>query len=330
MVISGGVSLGAYEAGYNWAMVKMLSNIKHHSQTVEPKLRSVTGASAGSINALLTAMYWCQKPSILEGNTVDNNLFYSTWVELGLNELIIEGRDPHNKSTLFSRRSLQKSATNILERLAQPIYQKGCKVPLGFSVTKAKPIVSEFQNSGIKIRNQHFSIPFTIKEQQGQLQLFNRTMPPSSDYYISIPNIEHDNGKVIDVLFASSAFPGAFQQIKLNYIYNKKPYSSYFIDGGAYDNLPLQLATELDKRAKDFIFIDPSNMRNEPPETKEETQEEKPPIGFLNSNALPLMNAVDIFQSMRLYNAISQYFTKESGNKLILSSRQHPITGKFL
>ncbi len=27
MVISGGVSLGAYEAGYNWAMIKMLSRI---------------------------------------------------------------------------------------------------------------------------------------------------------------------------------------------------------------------------------------------------------------------------------------------------------------
>jgi predicted acylesterase/phospholipase RssA len=329
MVISGGVSLGAYEAGYNWAMVKMLSNIKHQSQTVNPQLRSVTGASAGSINALLTAMYWCQKPNVLAGNSVEDNLFYSTWVELGLNELIIEGRDPNNKSTLFSRRSLKKSADNILERLSRPIYQKGCSVPLGFAVTKAKPIVSEFQNSGIKIRNQHFSIPFTIKEQEGKLQIFNKTMPPSSDYYISIPNIEQDNGKVIDVLFASSAFPGAFQQIKLDYIYEKKPYSSYFIDGGAYENLPLQLAIELDKRAKDFIFIDPSNMRDEPPEQEKE-EEETPPIGFLSSNALPLINAVDIFQSMRLYNAISQYFTKESGNRLILSSRKHPITGKFL
>ncbi|MDQ7046421.1 MAG: patatin-like phospholipase family protein, partial [Sulfurovum sp.] len=51
MVISGGVSLGAYEAGYNWAMIKMLKKAK----SVEPELHSVAGASAGSINALLSA-----------------------------------------------------------------------------------------------------------------------------------------------------------------------------------------------------------------------------------------------------------------------------------
>jgi len=329
MVISGGVSLGAYEAGYNWAMVKMLSNIKHESQIVDPQLRSVTGASAGSINALLTSMYWCQKADIQEKNSIDDNLFYNTWVELGLNELIIKGRDANNKSTLFSRDALKKSAKAMLEHLNKPIYEEGCEVPLGFSVTKATPITSEFQNSGVKIHNQHFSIPFTIKEQNGKLQLFNRKMPKSTDYYISIPDIENNNSKVIDVLFASSAFPGAFQQIKLDYLYEGKRHSNYFIDGGAYDNLPLQLAIELDKRAKDFIFIDPSNMRNEPEESKID-KEEKAPIGFLNSNASPLMNAVDIFQSMRLYNAITQYFGDDSGKKLILSSRQHPITGKFL
>jgi len=331
MVISGGVSLGAYEAGYNWAMVKMLSNIRATNPAVQPHLRSVTGASAGSINALLTAMYWCQEPKITDTNSIDNNLFYNTWVGLGLEELIIEGRDPQNRSTLFKRDALRLQAKNMLEHFNKPIYREGCSVPLGIAVTKATPIISEFQNSGIKIKNQHFSIPFTVKENGGKLTIENRVMPESTDYYLSIPNIENDISKISNVLFASSAFPGAFQQIKLDYLYEGKRSSSYFIDGGAYDNLPLQLATELDPRAKDFIFIDPSNMRGEEELKKQQKQEsETPPIGFLNANSLPLMSAVDIFQSMRLYNAITQYFTKESGRKLILSSRHHPITGKFL
>ena len=58
MVISGGVSLGAYESGYNWAMIKMLNKVRVNGKLVEPDLRSVAGASAGSINALLSAMYW--------------------------------------------------------------------------------------------------------------------------------------------------------------------------------------------------------------------------------------------------------------------------------
>ncbi|HHH20080.1 MAG TPA: patatin-like phospholipase family protein [Campylobacterales bacterium] len=326
MVISGGVSLGAYEAGYNWAMIKMLSNIKQHSQLVDPKMRSVTGASAGSINALLSAMYWCQRDDVTTKNRVNDNLFYDTWVKLGLEDLIIEGHDTHNKSTLFSRDELRIKAQHILEHLDQPIYEPGCEVPLGFTVTKSKPMITEF--SGIPIKNQHFSVPLTLYEQQGRIKLKNRTMPPSSDYFLAIPGIEHDNSKIRDVLFASSAFPGAFEQVKLDYLYEGKAESAYFIDGGAYDNLPLQLAKELDNRAADFLFIDPDNMRKEAQLHEEE--EETPPIGFLSSNAIPLVSAVDIFKSMRLYSAIHQYFGEHSTNSLILSSRYHPITGQFL
>ena len=333
MVISGGVSLGAYEAGYNWAMVKMLTNIREKSQRVEPKLRSVTGASAGSINALLTAMYWCQDPELVKNsniiNDIDNNHFYNTWVGLGLKDLIITDHNSSNKSTLFKREKLREASKFILEEMEKPIYKKGCEVPLGFSVTKATPIVTEFQKTGIKIKNQHFSVPFTLKEKNHKLILLNKKMLPSTDYYISIPNIENNTSKVIDVLFASSAFPGAFRQIKLDYVYDNKAYSSYFIDGGAYENLPLQLATELDPKAKEFIFIDPSNMRKEK-ELLPQDENESEPVGFLTSNAIPLLNSLEIFQSMRLYNAISQYFDETSGKNLILSSRFHPITGKFL
>ena len=326
MVISGGVSLGAYEAGYNWAMIKMLTNIKHHSQLVDPHMRSVTGASAGSINALLSAMYWCQRDEIPTKNSVEDNLFYDTWVKLGLENLIIEGRDSDNKSTLFTRDELRVKAKHILEHLDQPIYEQGCEVPLGFTVTKSKPMITEF--SGIPIKNQHFSVPLTLYEEDSRIKLKNRTMPPSSDYFLVIPGIEKDNGKIRDVLFASSAFPGAFEQVKLDYIYEGKADSAYFIDGGAYDNLPLQLAKELDTRASDFVFIDPDNMRKE--DQSHEEEEEQPPVGFLSSNAIPLVSAVNIFKSMRLYNAIHQYFGEQSNNSLILSSRYHPITGQFL
>ena len=113
MVISGGVSLGAYEAGYNWAMIKMLSKIRDNGKLAKPELRSVAGASAGSINALMTAMYWCQKDDIPLRNTVDDNLFYETWVNLGIEDLAIHGIDPNNKSTLFTRKGLEKKATYI-------------------------------------------------------------------------------------------------------------------------------------------------------------------------------------------------------------------------
>jgi predicted acylesterase/phospholipase RssA len=328
MVISGGVSLGAYESGYNWATVRMLAKLKSLESKNHPELRSVAGASAGSINALLTAMYWCQKESVPYRNSVEDNLFYETWVNLGIEDLIIKGKDPENKSTLFTRKELKNKAAQIMEHMGKNIYRNGCEVPMGFAVTKVTPIIEEFQ--GIKIKNQNFSIPLSFKVKNGKATIVNKKMPEESTaFHLAIPNIEHDYTKIVDVLFASSAFPGAFQQVKLKYKYKGKIRSNYFIDGGAYDNIPLQLATELNSKANLFIFMDPNNMRKEPVLTEKE-EEEKPPVGFLTSSASPLSSSVEIFQQMKLYQAINQYFRRNPDRKLILSSRFHPLTAGFL
>jgi len=326
MVISGGVSLGAYESGYNWAIIKMLSEIKTKNIRLDPNLKSVSGASAGSINGLLSAMYWCQKESIPYENSVDNNLFFETWVNLGIEDLMIQGKDPENKSTLFTRKELYKKADKIMDHLSKPIYKEGCEVPIGFAVTKVTPIKEKFQ--GITIKNQTFSIPFTFKIVNGKVKIENKEMPPSDTFFLSIPGIEKDYRKIIDVLFASSAFPGAFQQVKLKYKYKGKVQSHYFIDGGAFNNIPLDLATELNSEAKLFIFMDPTNMRKE--HKVDESYEERPPVGFLTSSASPLKSSIEIFQQMQLYSAINKYFKHNPERKLILSSRYHPLTARYL
>jgi predicted acylesterase/phospholipase RssA len=327
MVISGGVSLGAYEAGYNWAIIKMLSKVKANKELAEPNLKSVAGASAGSINALLSAMYWCQKETVPLHNHIDDNLFYETWVNLGIEDLAIEGKDPQNKSSLFSRRGLKRKAHKIIEHLEKPIFKKNCEVPLGVAVTKVTPIIEDIH--GIKIKNQNFSVPLSFKEKNGKGTVVNKILPPSSDFYISIPGIEKDKQKLVNLLFASGAFPGAFQQVKLDYAYKGKKYSNYFIDGGLYDNVPLDLAIALNEKASTFFFMDPSNMRKEAIE-KDTTQKEEKPLGFIETNLLPVFSSFDIMQSMKLYEAINQNFRNGSDKKLVLSSRFHPLTGKYL
>ena len=327
LIISGGVSLGAYEAGYNWAMIKMLNEVKKSSQLIEPELRSVAGASAGSINALLSAMYWCQKDSVPLHNSVDDNLFYETWVHLGIEDLAINGKDPSNKNSLFTRRGLEKKGEIIIDHLKKPIFKKNCEVPLGVSVTKVKPIVENI--SGIKVKNQNFSVPLIFKEKNGQGIVENNPLPKSTDFYLSIPGIEKDRQKLMNLLFASGAFPGAFQQVKLDYRYKGKNHSHYFIDGGLYDNVPLDLAIALNKKSTHFLFMDPSNIRNEIM-VKENEGEEELPVGFITTNLIPVFSSFDIMQSMKLYEAINNNFRGNSNKKLILSSRHHPITGKFL
>jgi len=327
LVISGGVSLGAYEAGYNWALIKMLSKVKAEDVSVEPELSSVAGASAGSINALLSAMYWCQKDSIPLRNSVDDNLFYETWVNLGIEDLIIKGEHPNNQSSLFTHDGLLKKGDKIIEHLKQPIFEKNCEVPLGVSVTKVTPIVENI--SGIKVKNQNFSVPLVFKEKNGQGIVENKVLPQSTDFYISIPGIEKDRHKLINLLLASGAFPGAFKQMKLDYKYKGKTHSHYFIDGGLYDNVPLDLAIALNKKASYFFFMDPSNMRKETV-TVDEDEEEHMPVGFISTNLIPVFSSFDIMQSMKLYDAINKNFRGNSDKKLILSSRFHPITGKYL
>ncbi len=327
MVISGGVSLGAYEAGYNWAVIKMLTQLRENDTLVQPNLKSVAGASAGSINALLSAIYWCQKDTVNLHNRVDDNLFYETWVKLGIEDLAIRGKDPHNKSSLFSRRGLEKKGKKILEHMRQPIFKKGCEVPLGVSVTKVKPIVEEIQ--GIQIKNQNFSVPLLLKEKDGSVIVENKKLPPDGDFYLAIPNISKERQKIVTLLFASGAFPGAFQQVKLEYDYKGTIDSGYFIDGGLYDNVPLDLAIALDQTANTFFFMDPSNMRKERSNPDHETEEEIP-IGFIETNLLPIFNSFNIMQSMKLYEAINQNFRGDSNKSLVLSSRFHPITGKYL
>ena len=327
LVISGGVSLGAYEAGYNWALIKMLSKIKSMNVDIRPDLLSVAGASAGSINTLLSAMYWCQKESVPYQNSVDDNLFYETWVHLGLEDLVIEGKDPNNHSTLFTRKPLVQKAQKIMQHMKKPVFREGCEIPMAYAVTKVTPIVEEYQ--GIKIKNQAFSVPLTFKVTGGKVSITNRKMPPSTAFYISIPGIEKDYTKVTDVLFASSAFPGAFQQVKLRYEYKGKIAAEYFIDGGAYNNVPLQQATELAPEAKLFIYMDPSNLRNQP-KAEAKAKKESAPVGFLSANLSPLTTTVDIYQQMTLYQAINLYFKPYPDRKLVLSSRYHPLTAGFL
>ena len=327
MVISGGVSLGAYEAGYNWAMINMLKREKTKSKIVDPELRSVAGASAGSINSLLTAMYWCQEDSVPLRNSINDNLFFETWVHLGIEDLAIIGEDPNNQNSLFTADGLRKKGDKIIKHLEQPIFKKNCEVPLGIAVTKAQPITETV--SGIKIKNQNFSVPLVFKEKNGRGIVENKVMPPSATFYISIPGIEKDRHKLINLLIASGSFPAAFPQTKLNYEYKGKKNSAYFVDGGLYDNVPLDLAIALDERSNYYFFMDPGNMRKEKTVVEKKDKEELP-VGFIHPNLLPLFTSFDIMQSMKLYQAINKNFRGNTDMTLTLSSRYFPLVGEFL
>ena len=332
MVISGGVSLGAYESGYNWALISILKRLKAKGKDI--RLKTFTGASAGSINALISAVEWCKRDDVNALNQVDNNLLYNTWIDIDYQDLIIKGKS-ENKSSLFKRDALIKKANMIVDFMKKPYFKKGCSVNLGIAVTKAIPIEENFR--GITIKNQSFNVILELYEKNGRLYLRNKPFNDNLLYTIQIPGINKDISKIKDVLFASSAFPGAFEPVKLDFIYKGKRMSGYFIDGGVYNNIPLDLAIALNKKANYYLFIDPDNLREGSKKckrinnkTKQSDKNIDDNSGFLGTNILPLMHSVDVFRAMKLYEAINRYFRYTNSRNLILSSRYHPITGKFL
>jgi hypothetical protein len=90
LTISGGVSLGAYEAGQSWALVEVLRRFRElPTETGEGRegvLAGVTGASAGSINSLIAVVAWCERDAG-RVSTVEDNLFWRTWIPLGIERL---------------------------------------------------------------------------------------------------------------------------------------------------------------------------------------------------------------------------------------------------
>ncbi|MCW8852234.1 MAG: hypothetical protein OQK44_06165, partial [Gammaproteobacteria bacterium] len=81
IAISGGASKGAYEAGLNWSAIKILGETNSFrnmtgGQFFPLEAVSITGASAGGINTLLSGLSWCSLAEKDGGisNRIDNNV----------------------------------------------------------------------------------------------------------------------------------------------------------------------------------------------------------------------------------------------------------------
>lgn len=97
LTISGGISLGSYEAGLNWALLRLIKASRSPSPpdgafAYPMDLVAMTEASAGNINAFLSAVEWLSSPS--EGHpttdprwSAEGNLFWDAWIPVGLDQL---------------------------------------------------------------------------------------------------------------------------------------------------------------------------------------------------------------------------------------------------
>lgn len=246
--ISGGVSLGAYEAGFLYYALEA-----SRQSPALPEMRLVTGASAGSVNGLIAILAQCgERPGDLR-----DSLFWRTWIPTGLGELYRP--EEVGPQGAFSRRFLETAADRI-ERDFQAGLSETCDVVFGVAVTRVEPRT---------VRAAKGRLELPTMEEKFALRIRGRGAgrPPSVTNYVE-PRYELEQvmlptgaggevpfSSLRDLVFASTAFPLAFPPQRLDHCSipaGARPEcpasaatQALFVDGGVFDNSPLRLASRL-------------------------------------------------------------------------------------
>jgi hypothetical protein len=246
LTISGGVSLGAYEAGLlHYALAWLEANDRPF------EVRLATGTSAGSINALLAVLTHCGRGA----TRLHDSVFWQTWIPLGLDELY-RASEVEMRSA-FSLRWVDRTSRALAERWQAGV-DDSCDVVLGISTTRVVPRNVELAGGALRVPRieEHFALRLQGRGPAKSPRLTNYVgsgdtllLPEGADGEVSFEALR-------DLLLASSAFPLAFAPVELAHCVpvpgtgtprcsGTAVQKALFIDGGLFDNTPLRQATWL-------------------------------------------------------------------------------------
>lgn len=274
LVVSGGVSLGAYQAGFLYTLVETM---KRNPELLDLKI--ATGASAGSTNGLLSLIASCEPP---QPDPTESMLFRS-WKDIGFPDLF----EPKKTTAIaaFSRTPMDRVAERLEEHLKKGL-SPTCDVVLGVSTTrltsKKRPLGP---NSALELP--HTEEKFVVRLRgrgPGKTPLFENYVDATYGFPQGLLPLA-DEGRAVsavrDLLYASSAYPFAFAPVPLAHCMTDPEHpkavctaetaiSVPFIDGGVFDNQPLGLAARLagDGFAQSYVgaprtlFASPLKRRN--------------------------------------------------------------------
>ena len=260
VVIRGGGSLGAFEAG---ALYYLTALAHHNGDLVD--MRLVTGTSAGSINGVLTVLESCRpfQPDPHE------SLYYKTWAALGLRGLF----DGKAQATgVLARTRIIALIVQQLRNAWQVGLEHGCDVVLGIPVTRVVARRVELAASG-QMPLGRVEERFVVRIQgRGPGQAPRMTNYVTPDAPIAPPALVTDaQGEIafeelVQVVLASSSVPVMFPTVRHAFCLigprartvdgvvvcrREDAEEVELVDGGVLDNQPLRLATSIARRGMD-------------------------------------------------------------------------------
>jgi predicted acylesterase/phospholipase RssA len=356
ITVSGGVSLGAYQAGYLYYLTE--------TAKLNPRLldiRLVTGASAGMINALLTLLAMGERGAV----EPEDSLFYRVWNRMRYDEFLDVERAP--PKALSSRAVLEEIADDI-ESVWNAGLSTDLDMVLGAATTRLKMHKVEV-GEGISVPTQQENFVFRVQGRGAGKE------PALSNYVDKTyglkqpllpflgPDEKNPGGRtnfsvVRQILFASSAIPIVFLPQEIEYCTTdpkgttdaiasalkdcpEPKYSDLFVDGAIVDRKPLRLAHRIarsglqqteagttewldnpdvkDGRLPDdvlFLYIDPSTPTY-PEEPRDEMDEE-----MMDQAERLFRTAGELFKAV---------FTSTRGKELYTLLEEHPeVTERIL
>ncbi|MEW5916020.1 MAG: patatin-like phospholipase family protein, partial [Gemmatimonadota bacterium] len=279
LATSGGISLGSYQAGVNWGLVELLRRVQTDdtlrkmitdSRTALPRIVGLSGASAGTINSLMSAIHYCTAGEHIRP---EESLFWKTWVDVGWRQLMPAGsivRPP--EYGLIDREYFVKV---LLPRLASGLKntgRPGCEVQIAGSLTKQRAISEEvFDHVMISVQRHVGTYSLGVDDQR-RMRLRQASPSLRADRSLGvqialapdIPSMTLEVEQIFDLARASSAIPVVFAPVELSYYRAADldsagicprsrehthtcatPMRARFVDGGAFDNRPISIADRL-------------------------------------------------------------------------------------
>jgi len=225
LTLSGGVSLGSYEAGLNWTLVRLFRDDPRLREVLvrrRPRLVAVTGASAGSINAMLVAALSCETDASAARSSIDDNILRSAWLEVGLDSLLPEDpRAYRPDDAVLASAALEPVVEDVRRALlgGGMSFRPGCRLPVGLTVTRVHPL--ERDVGGLRVTSQRSVLPLLLDVDGGGRVRFERQPLPAAvdatESRLALADVA-EMGRVgvhpevvLQSLLASAAFPAAFR-----------------------------------------------------------------------------------------------------------------------
>lgn len=283
LATSGGVSIGSYLAGSNATLLEVLRlwrdtpELRAAFRLPHYRVVAATGASAGSINALISAMRWCESGG---RERLDEGLYWRVWMPLGLEQLLHDDAIPRELG-LFDRSDILNELRALLASGLHRDARTDCIVSVGAIASKLVPTRMKL-NDHIEALVQRVVVTYEVA---GVPRAPGETSAPpanaSSVILPSPPLIAHDSamGKQIvlasrnqgggderfvplfSFLNAATSIPYVFAPVSLSYCDDGSPTAqtlcgsdragapvtqrARFVDGGSFDNTPLFPALRL-------------------------------------------------------------------------------------